>query len=212
MIFALFNQQEIYFHIFLKLPLKKLLSYNNTAKLSCLIPCNLLTSNAFIGVWTFFCIYRLCQCYICSKWLSARPAAAVHMAVMLQEKKPLAGLRHSCMSSELRNYPAKWQHITLPADYNNTVNYFWSSIKLEVKDDCVFGTSFWNTSVLSLETIYCSSKRAGCCFCLRTWVVQRMSYLKCKKLKELCSILPLTIETPSTNLAPSQRRGWKIGS
>lgn len=129
-----------------------------------------------------------------------------------RKKKPLAGLRHSCMSSELRNYPSKWQHITLPADYNNTVNYCWSSIKLGVKDDCFFGTSFWNTSVLSLETIYCSSKRAGCCFCLSTWVVQRMSSLKCKKLKELCSILPLTTETPSTNLAPAQRRGWKIGS
>lgn len=161
---------------------------------------------------TFFSIYCLCQWYICSKRLSSRPVAAVHAALMLQKKRPLAGLRHSCMSSELRNYPSKWQHISLPADHNNnSVNYCWS-FKLEVKDDCFFGTSFWNTSVLSLETISSGWKRAACSFCLSTRVVQRMSPLKCKELRQLCSILPFTIETPSTNSAPVQRRGWKFGS
>lgn len=144
--------------------------------------------------------------------LSSKPVAAVHAAVMPQTKPPfprLTGLRHSCMSSEitLRNGN------TSPfLQTNNTVNYCWNIIKLEVKDDCFSGTCFWNTSILSLETISCSWKRAACGFCHSTRVVQRMSPLKYQELRCLCLSPAFTIETPSTELATVQRRGWTIGS
>lgn len=161
-------------------------------------------------------IPHLRECYIRSKWLSSKPVTAVHAAVMLQTKTslfPLAGLKHSCMSlEELRNYPSKRQYITLPDYNNNIVNYCWSFTKLEVRDDCFFGTSFWNTSILSLEAISCSCKRARCGFWRSTWLVQRTLPLKCKELRHLCPSPAFTTETPSTKLCPAQRRGWKIGS
>lgn len=114
-------------------------------------------------------------------------------------------------SQKNRNYPSKWQYITLPEDCNNNiVNYCWSFTKLEVKDDCFFGTSFWNTSIFSLKTISCSWRRAARGFCHSTQAVQRMSPLKWQELRHLCPSPAFTIETPSTELAPAQRRGWKI--
>lgn len=60
------------------------------------------------------------------------------------------GLRNFWISSkELKNYPSKGQYITFLEDSNNNiVHYCWSFAKSEVKDDCFFGTSFWDTLIL----------------------------------------------------------------
>jgi len=37
-------------------------------------------------------------------------------------------------------------------------------------------------------------------------------YHLCNELRHLCPSPAFTIDTPSTESAPAQRRGWKIGS
>lgn len=71
-----------------------------------------------------------------------------------------------------------------------------------------FGTSFLNSSILSLEITSCSRRKSVCGFCQ---IVQRMPLLKCKDLRCLCPSPAFTIETPSSVLVPAQRRGWELG-
>lgn len=128
---------------------KKATSQNySTAKLSCLHCAFCLpASYPLIDMCTYFPFTWMLHLFQMAELGAGHSSSLSCNAADKASLFPLAGLRHSWVSSEdLRNYPSNWQYITLPADYNiNTVNYFRSFTKLKVRDDCFFRNSLWNT-------------------------------------------------------------------
>lgn len=171
----------------LAIPFEKAILQTNTPKVSCLILHILLTSQLSIGTCAYSPCTQLPHSFQMAELQVSCSSSRCHDVPHKNLPFPLlTGLTHPCTcSEELRNYRSKWQYITLPADYNNIVNYCWSFTKLEVKDDCFFGTGFWNTSILTLETIAWNQKRAAWGFCHSAWTVQRTAPLKGEELRRL---------------------------
>lgn len=142
-----------------------------------------------------FPICHWCKCCISSTW----KLGAVYLAAVLQTKIPFP---FTDLSHVLRRTYKLPFYITFPVHSSNTVKH-------SVMTD--FENSLWNTSVLSLESIFCSWKRAIWDF---TTTVPKLSrgchFWNTKNRGTFAQALPFWLKLQA-QLATAQREAGKLG-